>query len=66
MKADQNDNASDVSALAAETRVILSMGGKGGVGKTSLMVALAEWLVPTEEMTGALLRDGSDVAAAFT
>jgi len=43
MKADQNDNASGVSALAAEKRVILSMGGKGGVGKTSLMVALAEW-----------------------
>lgn len=24
-------------------RVVLSMGGKGGVGKTSLMVSLAEW-----------------------
>ena len=24
-------------------RVILSMGGKGGVGKTSVMAALAEW-----------------------
>ena len=24
-------------------RVILSMGGKGGVGKTSIMVGLAEW-----------------------
>src|SRR5215472_7002630 len=27
----------------AEKRVILSMGGKGGVGKTGVMVALAEW-----------------------
>ena len=24
-------------------RVILSMGGKGGVGKTSVMAGLAEW-----------------------
>jgi hypothetical protein len=28
----------------AEKRVILSMGGKGGVGKTSFMSVLAEWL----------------------
>ena len=27
----------------SEKRVILSMGGKGGVGKTSFMTALAEW-----------------------
>ncbi len=27
----------------AKKRVILSMGGKGGVGKTSIMVGLAEW-----------------------
>src|SRR5436853_135125 len=27
----------------ASKRVILSMGGKGGVGKTGVMVALAEW-----------------------
>jgi len=27
----------------ADKRVILSMGGKGGVGKTSVMVGLAEW-----------------------
>jgi MinD-like ATPase involved in chromosome partitioning or flagellar assembly len=33
-----------VSAVAAATkRVIFSMGGKGGVGKTSVMTALAEW-----------------------
>jgi MinD-like ATPase involved in chromosome partitioning or flagellar assembly len=29
--------------LTAEKRVILSMGGKGGVGKTSLISALTEW-----------------------
>ena len=28
---------------ATAKRVILSMGGKGGVGKTSVMVCLAEW-----------------------
>ena len=27
----------------AQKRVILSMGGKGGVGKTSVMAGLAEW-----------------------
>jgi MinD-like ATPase involved in chromosome partitioning or flagellar assembly len=33
-----------VSTVAAATkRVIFSMGGKGGVGKTSVMTALAEW-----------------------
>ena len=33
------------SSAAADTgkRVLLSMGGKGGVGKTSIMVGLAEW-----------------------
>lgn len=32
------------AAVAASTkRVIFSMGGKGGVGKTSVMTALAEW-----------------------
>ena len=30
-------------AVTAEKRAILSMGGKGGVGKTSVMIALAEW-----------------------
>ena len=30
---------------AADKRVILSMGGKGGVGKTSVMTGLAEWFV---------------------
>ena len=31
------------AAVMAEKRVILSMGGKGGVGKTSVMTGLAEW-----------------------
>jgi MinD-like ATPase involved in chromosome partitioning or flagellar assembly len=31
------------AAHALEKRVILSMGGKGGVGKTSVMTGLAEW-----------------------
>jgi MinD-like ATPase involved in chromosome partitioning or flagellar assembly len=29
--------------LAPRKRVILSMGGKGGVGKTNVMTGLAEW-----------------------
>jgi len=32
----------DAGAVIVEKRVILSMGGKGGVGKTSIMTALAE------------------------
>jgi MinD-like ATPase involved in chromosome partitioning or flagellar assembly len=32
----------------AEKRVILSMGGKGGVGKTSVMTGLAEWFRENE------------------
>ena len=43
MKSQQNNDGRGVPALAAEKRVILSMGGKGGVGKTSLMAALTEW-----------------------
>jgi len=31
------------AVAAAEKRVVLSMGGKGGVGKTSVMTGLAEW-----------------------
>ena len=34
-----NNGEVDVAAIAAEKRVILSMGGKGGVGKTSVMAA---------------------------
>jgi MinD-like ATPase involved in chromosome partitioning or flagellar assembly len=34
---------STAAVASAEKRVILSMGGKGGVGKTSVMAGLAEW-----------------------
>src|SRR5580698_2372829 len=40
INSNQDANAAVVSA---EKRVILSMGGKGGVGKTSVMAGLAEW-----------------------
>src|SRR5580704_16411165 len=33
----------NAAVVAAEKRVILSMGGKGGVGKTSVVAVLAEW-----------------------
>jgi MinD-like ATPase involved in chromosome partitioning or flagellar assembly len=38
----QNDGASNQKADVIK-RVILSMGGKGGVGKTCIMTSLAEW-----------------------
>jgi hypothetical protein len=38
----------DTTRVIAEKRVLLSMGGKGGVGKTSVMVALAEWFEANE------------------
>jgi cellulose biosynthesis protein BcsQ len=31
------------AARVPNKRIILSMGGKGGVGKTSIIVGLAEW-----------------------
>jgi len=34
---------SPAAASAGEKRVILSIGGKGGVGKTSVVTGLAEW-----------------------
>ena len=43
MKSQQNTDGRGVSMLTAEKRVILSMGGKGGVGKTTLISALTEW-----------------------
>jgi MinD-like ATPase involved in chromosome partitioning or flagellar assembly len=44
MSKSQTSDAPDLgAATAASKRIILSMGGKGGVGKTSLMVGLAEW-----------------------
>jgi hypothetical protein len=38
----------NAAVVAAEKRVILSMGGKGGVGKTSVMAGLAEWFQENE------------------
>jgi MinD-like ATPase involved in chromosome partitioning or flagellar assembly len=40
---EQIDAEWSATDVAAKKRVILSMGGKGGVGKTSVMVNLAEW-----------------------
>jgi MinD-like ATPase involved in chromosome partitioning or flagellar assembly len=40
--------AQNTAAPEAEKRVILSMGGKGGVGKTSVMSGLAEWFMENE------------------
>jgi MinD-like ATPase involved in chromosome partitioning or flagellar assembly len=42
-----NSRTADAPVNSAEKRVILSMGGKGGVGKTGIMVALAEWFEST-------------------
>jgi hypothetical protein len=38
----------DSTPVITDKRAILSMGGKGGVGKTSVMVALAEWFEANE------------------
>ena len=38
-----SDSPSVVSSTAPSKRVILTMGGKGGVGKTSFMLVLSEW-----------------------
>ena len=37
-----------MNAQPKNKRVVLTMGGKGGVGKTGLMVALAEWFEANE------------------
>ncbi len=37
-----------IAAVSPEKRVLLSMGGKGGVGKTSVMATLAEWFEMNE------------------
>ncbi len=39
----RNTSGSPEAAPMFEQRVILSMGGKGGVGKTSVIAGLAEW-----------------------
>src|SRR2546422_867356 len=38
-----NVESAAAPAVTAAKRVILSMGGKGGVGKTSVIAGLAEW-----------------------
>ena len=43
MNSAKNIPESPAPAPTVEKRVVLSMGGKGGVGKTSLMTGLAEW-----------------------
>jgi MinD-like ATPase involved in chromosome partitioning or flagellar assembly len=48
VKTQQNYEARGVPVPTAEKRVILSMGGKGGVGKTSLISALTEWFDANE------------------
>src|ERR1700693_6127301 len=40
---DAERDSSPNTRMAARKRVILSMGGKGGVGKTNVMTGLAEW-----------------------
>lgn len=42
-RSDIEPAADSPEVVIAEKRVILSMGGKGGVGKTSVMAGLAEW-----------------------
>ena len=42
-KSELSNPKSPGAAADVIKRVILSMGGKGGVGKTSLMTSLAEW-----------------------
>ncbi len=43
-----NPGTAGGDVVSAEKRVILSMGGKGGVGKTGVMAALAEWFTSNE------------------
>lgn len=43
-----NSGTAGAAVVSAEKRVILSMGGKGGVGKTGVIVALAEWFNSNE------------------
>jgi MinD-like ATPase involved in chromosome partitioning or flagellar assembly len=43
MQPERKNEARSVPVVAADKRVIVSMGGKGGVGKTSIMTALVEW-----------------------
>lgn len=47
-ESDSQVPVSVVPTQPATKRVILTMGGKGGVGKTSFMLALAEWFASKE------------------
>jgi len=47
-EADIKPPVSVVPMQHAAKRVILTMGGKGGVGKTSFMLSLAEWFASKE------------------
>lgn len=48
MSESTKEERTGTAVAAAEKRVILSMGGKGGVGKTSVMTGLAEWFGENE------------------
>ena len=48
MNKSAKEERTGTAVAAADKRVILSMGGKGGVGKTSVMTGLAEWFVENE------------------
>jgi len=48
MNKSAKEERTGTAVAAAEKRVILSMGGKGGVGKTSVMTGLAEWFDENE------------------
>jgi MinD-like ATPase involved in chromosome partitioning or flagellar assembly len=43
MSTEEQDCTGGYIVMSSQKRVILSMGGKGGVGKTSIMTGLAEW-----------------------
>ncbi len=48
MSKSAKEERTGTAVAVAEKRVILSMGGKGGVGKTSVMAGLAEWFDENE------------------
>ena len=48
MNKSAKEERTGTAVAAPEKRVILSMGGKGGVGKTSVMTGLAEWFAENE------------------
>lgn len=50
---------------ASTKRVVFTMGGKGGVGKTGVMVALAEWFEANEIPVTLLDLDTENKARGF-